>query len=125
MRLAACLEPDLWAERVQRGLVRVSAVRLLEVGYSARSAQDLRRQRQAGLLAAMPVEASTVRAEDRALAVQQLLAVRGERRAPSIPDLLLAALAETAGLTVLHVDKDFELIGTVTDQPVERLALRV
>lgn len=53
--------------------------------------------------------------------VQQLLADRGQHRAPSIPDLLIAAAAELATLTVLHVDKDFELIAEVTGQPVERL----
>ena len=44
-------------------------------------------------------------------------------RAPSTPDMLIAATAEEARLTVLHVDKDFELIAGVTGQPVERLAV--
>ena len=38
-----------------------------------------------------------------------------------MPDLLIAAVAELAGLTVLHLDEDFELIAEVTGQPVERL----
>lgn len=38
-----------------------------------------------------------------------------------IPELLIAAVAELADLTVLHLDKDFELIGGLTGQPVERL----
>ena len=59
--------------------------------------------------------------ENRALEVQQLLADQGMHRAPSIPDLLLAASAELFGLTLLHVDKDFELIAAVTGQSVERL----
>ena len=42
-------------------------------------------------------------------------------RAPSIPDLLIAATAERAQLTVLHLDKDFELIAGITGQAVERL----
>ena len=33
------------------------------------------------------------------------------------------AVAERAGLTVLHVDKDFDLIAAITGQPVERLRL--
>jgi predicted nucleic acid-binding protein len=53
--------------------------------------------------------------------VQGLLADRGEHRAPAVPDLLIAATAELAGLTVLHVDRDFELIANVTRQHVERL----
>jgi hypothetical protein len=69
----------------------------------------------------MPVEYLTPRIEDRALELQLMLAGRGQHRAPSIPDLLIAATAELAELTVLHVDKDFELIADITGQPVERL----
>ena len=39
------------------------------------------------------------------------------------PDLIIAATAELAGLTVLHLDKDFEVIAQVTGQPVERLSI--
>ena len=52
-----------------------------------------------------------------------MLADAGQHRAPSVPDLLVAATAELAGLTVLHVDKHFELIARVTGQPLERLAV--
>ncbi|MEA2716011.1 MAG: hypothetical protein QOI99_328 [Actinomycetota bacterium] len=71
----------------------------------------------------MPVEYLTPAIEDRALAVQAALADRGQHRAPSIPDLLIAATAELAQLTVLHFDQDYQLIADVTGQPVERLAL--
>ena len=69
----------------------------------------------------MPVQYLTPAIEDRAVEVQALLAVRGQHRAPSIPDLIIAATAELAGLTVLHLDKDFELIASITGQPCERL----
>jgi hypothetical protein len=69
----------------------------------------------------MPVEYLTPLIEDRAVEVQLLLADHGQHRAPSIPDLLIDATAELAGLTVLHLDKDFELIADVTSQPIERL----
>lgn len=69
----------------------------------------------------MPVEYLTPRIEDRAVELQTVLAGRGQHRAPSIPDLLIAATAELAELTILHVDKDFELIADITGQPVERL----
>jgi predicted nucleic acid-binding protein len=69
----------------------------------------------------MPVEYLTPAAEDRAVAVQMLLADRGQHRAPAIPDLLVAATAELAGLTVLALDKDFDLIAQITGQPVESL----
>jgi predicted nucleic acid-binding protein len=61
--------------------------------------------------------------EDRAVEVQLLLAREGQHRAPSIPDLIIAAAAELAGLTVLHLDKDFELIASITGQDLERLAV--
>jgi len=75
-------------------------------------------------LASMPVEYLTLRTEQRAVEVQGLLTDRGQHRAPSIPDLLVAAVAELAGLTVLHLDKDFELIAELTGQPVERIAVQ-
>jgi len=69
----------------------------------------------------MPVEYLTPRIEDRAVEVQSILAERGQHRAPSIPDLLIGATGEFADLTVLHLDKDFELIAQITGQSVERL----
>ena len=69
----------------------------------------------------MPVEYASPAVEDRAVAVQGLLADRGHHRAPSIPDILVAATAELAALRVLHFDKDFDLIASVTGQRVERL----
>jgi predicted nucleic acid-binding protein len=67
------------------------------------------------------VEYQTPAIEDRAVEVLTLLADRGQHRAPSIPDLIIAATAELAGLTVLHLDKDFEIIAAITGQPLERL----
>ena len=52
-----------------------------------------------------------------------LLADRGQHRALSIPDLIIAATAELTGLTILHLDKDFEVIARVTGQSVERLSI--
>ena len=69
----------------------------------------------------MPVEYLTPAIEDRAVEILALLADRGQHRAPSIPDLIIAATAELTGLTVLHLDKDFDLIAEVTGQPMERL----
>lgn len=43
--------------------------------------------------------------------------------AHSIPDLIIASTAEKVDLTVLAVDKDFDLITGITGQPVEILAL--
>lgn len=111
-----------WATRIQRGLVGISTMTRLEVGYSARSATALATALANAPLAAMPVEYLTPAIEDRAVEVQRLLAERGLHRGPSIPDLLIAATAELSGRTVLHVDKDFDLIAALTGQAVERLA---
>lgn len=69
----------------------------------------------------MPIEHLTPAMEDRAFEVQMLLADRGQHRALSIPDLLIAATAELTGLTALAVDKDFDLIAEITGQAVETL----
>jgi predicted nucleic acid-binding protein len=68
------------------------------------------------------VEHLTPAIEARAIEIQMLLADRGQHRAPSIPDLLIAATAEIARLTVLHVEQDFDLIAAITGQSVERLS---
>jgi len=65
----------------------------------------------------MPVEYLTPAIEDSAVEVLALLADQGQRRAPSIADLFVAAAAELAGLTALHLDKDFEVIADITRQP--------
>jgi predicted nucleic acid-binding protein len=122
-RLAVALDPEEWASRIERGLVRISTLTKLEVGYSARSSADHRTLLDEPPVASMPVEHLTPRIEDRAVEVQAALAGRGQHRAPSIPDLLIAATAELAELTVVHLDKDFELIAELTGQPVERLVL--
>lgn len=121
VRLGESSEAEIWVERIQRGLVRITTVTLLEVGYSARDAADLHAGLHGSPLSAMPVEYATPAAEDRAVAVLTLLADRGYHRAPSVPDLLIAGTAESAGLVVLHDDKDFDLIAVITGQPVERL----
>jgi predicted nucleic acid-binding protein len=69
----------------------------------------------------MPVEYLTPAIEDRAGEILTLLADRGQHRAPSIPDLIIAATAELTGLTILHLDKDFDPIAQITSQPMERL----
>jgi len=121
VRLAASPDAAEWARRIERGQVRISTVTRLEVGYSARSGPDLRAGLQQPPLSSMPVEYLTPAIEDRAVEILTLLADRGHHRAPSVPDLIIAATAELAGLTVLHLDKDFDVIAEITSQPVERL----
>lgn len=122
-RLAHSPDAQTWIDRIERGMVRIGIVTRLEVGYSFRTAAEAHTESVSPPLALMPVEYLTPAVEDRAVEVQLLLADRGQHRAASIPDLLVAALAELSGLTVLALDKDFELIAKITGQPVERLRL--
>lgn len=123
VRLGSSPEAAVWADRIGQGRVRIATVTRLEVGYSARSGPDLRGLLARSPLAAMPVEYLTPAIEDRAVELQLLLADRGHHRAPGIPDLIIAAIAELAGLTLLHLDEDFELIAGISGQPVERPAI--
>jgi predicted nucleic acid-binding protein len=125
VRLAASPDAAEWAARIERGLVRVTTVTRLEAGYSARSGPELRAGWRQPPLSSMPVEYLTPAIEDRAVDVLTLLADRGQHRAPSIPDLIIAATAELTGLTILHLDKDFEVIAQVTGQSVERLSMEL
>jgi predicted nucleic acid-binding protein len=122
-RLPGSPDAQVWVDRIERGMVRLSTVTRLEIGYSFRTAAQARSESVSPPLALMPVEYLTPAVEDRAVEVQLLLADRGQHRAPSIPDLLVAATAEVAELTILALDKDFELIAQITGQPVEPLRI--
>ena len=122
IRLLASHDPALWLERVERGLVSIAPVTLLEIGYSAKNADHWSAFQSTPPINLMPLQGLGTRSEMRALEVQGLLSRRGQHRAANLPDLLIAATAEESGLTVLHVDKDFKLIAEVTGQQVERLA---
>jgi predicted nucleic acid-binding protein len=123
IRLPVCAEPDVWHNRIERGLVHISTMTRLEVGVSCRTGDIARSELREPPVSWMPVEYLIPRIEVRAVKVQILLADRGQHRGPSIPDLILAATAELAGLTILHVDKDFDLITAITGQPTQQLQL--
>jgi predicted nucleic acid-binding protein len=56
---------------------------------------------------------------ERALEVQAKLAKRSQHRAVPLPDLLVAACAERAGLAILHYDADYDRIAKLTGQRVQ------
>ncbi|MCA1696212.1 MAG: PIN domain nuclease [Actinobacteria bacterium] len=85
----------------------------LEVGYSARNAEEW--DQLVGALDAFEPVDTTAEHVRRALQVQRLLAVHSQR-GRKIPDLLIAASAEELGVAVLHYDADFDLIASVTGQ---------
>ena len=101
---------------IEAGELAVCGVLALEAGYSARNAVD--HSALLHQLDALPWVDITPADWRRALDVQQLLARRGHHRSAKLPDLILAAAAERAGLTVLHYDSDFETIAEVSGQQV-------
>jgi predicted nucleic acid-binding protein len=105
-------------ERIDAGQVAVSAVTWLEIGFAATSPAD-HQQNQLPVLSRLQLVYGTPRSERRAIDVQRSLMEDSQHRGIKIPDLLVAAVAETAGLTVLHYDVDFDRIAEVTDQPCE------
>jgi predicted nucleic acid-binding protein len=64
------------------------------------------------------------RSEDAAWRIQAALAERSQHRGPSPVDVLIAAIAEVNGVTLLHYDRHFDAIARVTGQPMEWLARR-
>ena len=94
----------------------ICAITSLEIGSSARNSPEFDE------LIAHLTEFEQVEVLsgdfDRALLAQRSLADRGHR-GRKIPDLLIAAIAQRQGLTVLHYDRDFDLIAECTGQPTE------
>jgi predicted nucleic acid-binding protein len=111
------LEPLLLA-----GEVATCGIVDLELLYSATSRATYRALSEAlrGMPRA-PLEEACVK---RALQVQAMLAEHSQHRAVPLPDLLVAACAEQAELTVLHYDADFERIAELTGQPVQWIVPR-
>ncbi len=100
----------------EAGVLGRSSMSDLEIGYSARNAKEWD-ELLAALEVLTPVEI-TADHFDRAKQVQRLLAARSQR-GRKVPDLLIAAAAESQRLTVLHYDRDFEAISGVTGQPTQ------
>jgi predicted nucleic acid-binding protein len=97
----------------QRGELARAGISDLEIGFSARNGAEWERLADAvKVFELVETAAEHVR---RARQTQYLLASR-HQRGRKVPDLLVAAAAETHSLTVLHYDADFDLIATVTGQ---------
>ncbi len=117
-RFAVAEVGDVLRPRIDAGHIAVSAVTWLEIGHTARSRSD-HDQSQRRVLDRLQLVYSSPRSERRAIDVQQALMDVGHHRAVKLPDLLIAAVAEAEGLTVLHHDGDFDRISAVTGQPAE------
>lgn len=107
---------DVIEPMAARGELARAGISDLEIGYSARSVAEWDRLTEA-LEVFELVQTSTDHVR-RARQVQRLLASR-HQRGRKVPDLLIAAAAESRGLTVLHYDADFDRIAAVTGQPCQ------
>lgn len=103
-----------FAPLIAAGQVALCAPVVFELGYSARGRADY--DAIMVRLDAYEIVPTTDGDLQRALEVQQLLAQRGQHRALSLVDALVAAIAESRDLTVLHYDADFETVAGVTGQ---------
>lgn len=95
------------AELIQSSQAAVSLPFLLEAGYSARSGAD--HQRMMAGLSRLPRLELDAKAEVLALRVQSTLASRGHHRVAPV-DVIQATLAHLAGASVLHYDKDYDIL---------------
>jgi predicted nucleic acid-binding protein len=102
--------------RAKRGELGRAGISDLEIGYSARNAAEW--DKLADALQAFELIETSADHPRRARQVQRLLAAK-HQRGLKVPDLLIAAAAESRGLTVLHYDSDFDQIARVTGQQCE------
>lgn len=109
--IRAAIEP-----RAERGELARAGISDLEIGYSARSASEWDRLIEA--LEVFELVETTSDHVRRARQVQRLLAAK-HQRGRKVPDLLIAAAAESHNLSVLHYDADFDRIAAVTGQSCE------
>lgn len=116
-RIGQSLVADRLVPLLESGLIARCTPTDLEAGFSSTSPASHRAMREER--SAWPSAEMTQQTLDRAVAVQDALAVRSQQRGAKIADLLIAAAAEAAGLVVLHYDHDFDLIAQITGQPTE------
>ena len=112
-RLSSSAVRDVVEPLTAAGLVGRAGITDLEVGYGSRNAREWDDHIDA--LSVFELVETTADHFRRARQVQRLLATRSQR-GRKVPDLLIAAAAEQAGLTVLHYDGDFDLIAAATGQ---------
>lgn len=110
---------ERWVDAVRAGLVAVCPVveaELIRATASKADRDELRRLLRS-LFGWHPVPDDAWRFVER---TQDGLVDLGQHKGPSVADLLVAATAEAWGLTVLHVDADFETIARVVPVNVRR-----
>jgi predicted nucleic acid-binding protein len=112
---------EVWMDQLTAGVIATCPLVELEFLYSARSRAD-RTEKRRILEAVFGWVPMSDGAWERADEVQQALTERGQHRSAGPADLLIAATAEQQRLILLTDDKDFEVVVSVTGQPVRRVA---
>jgi predicted nucleic acid-binding protein len=113
-----------FGEAVVEGQIATCAMVRMELLYSSRNQREFRDLRTD--LEALPDVPVAERAWDRAIHVYEQLARHGgmHHRAVKHPDLMIAAAAEAAGLTIVHYDEEYDRIAAITGQKTRWLAPR-
>lgn len=116
-RLTHPLVEERLAPLLERALVATCGILNLEALFSARNPKEY----EAIWMWRNSIMEYVDSGEDcfqRAQEVQRTLAERSAHRV-KLPDLLIAATAEKHNLMLLHFDKEFDLISSITDQEVD------
>jgi predicted nucleic acid-binding protein len=103
---------DQIADLLEAGRLATCLPFLLEAGYSAPSGRD--HAELLDELGALPLVRIDAHVESRALDAQSQLARAGHHRVPPV-DLIIAAIADTHNVGILHYDSDYDLITEKTD----------
>jgi predicted nucleic acid-binding protein len=111
---------DRWSELIEQEHVAVCTPVALELLYSARSKSDY--DTIVRNLERFPDLRLDARAEELALRTQAELAAHAQHRGPTPVDLLIAAIAEAHDVVLLHYDRHFDVIASVTGQRTEWIA---
>lgn len=98
-------------------MLAICEVTQMEVRYSARDPEGYERDAHHLREDFLFLSITEKEVPARALDVQAMLARKSHHRAVGPNDLLIAACAEVHGATVLHYDRDFDVISEVTGQP--------
>ena len=115
----AAVQADFDARVLGNEIATCSMV-VMELLWTAQSQSDFGEMRED--LEALPRLPITPAAWERAIDVWHELVRLGRHRQTKPPDLLIAAVAELAGVGLCHYDRDFDAISAVTRQPVRALA---
>ena len=110
--------PDL----ANAGLLATCLPLDLEAGYSAASPSNcmMAAQRRDLLIELANTPVVVIRARE----IQAALAAKSQHRAAGTSDVVIAAFALVYSATIVHRDRDYDIIASITDLMIERVPLR-